>query len=171
MLQVAEGATSTIGNILDRMKELAAQAASSNSGDRTGLQNEFSTLRDEITRIVDTTKYQGTALVDGTMGNAFDAGASELDANAAVQVSTIKGPARPTRTRSPRSTRRTQRHGRSGNVQVLTVASTGAQSVSFDRFGISFSTATGFDISGANDASARTTMWWSPRVPTPPSSW
>ena len=37
-------------------------------------------------------------------------------------------------------------------MQVLTVASTGAQSVSFDRFGLSFSTATGFDISGANDA-------------------
>src|SRR5690606_31859630 len=63
LLQVAEGATSTIGNIVDRMKELAAQAASSNSGDRAGLHAEFETLRQEITRIVDTTQYQGTALL------------------------------------------------------------------------------------------------------------
>lgn len=152
MLQVAEGATSTIGNILDRMKELAAQSASSNSGDRTALQSEFSTLRDEITRIVSTTKYQGNALVDGTMGNAFDAGSSGLDANAAVQVSTIQGNgAAGTYTLAKVDATHVSATDGSGNVQVVTVASTGAQSVSFDRFGISFSTATGFDISGNND--------------------
>ena len=153
MLQVAEGATSTIGNILDRMKELAAQSASSNSGDRTALQSEFNTLREEIGRIVDTTKYQGTALVDGTMGNSFDAANSSLDSNAAVQVSTIKASgAADTYTLAKEDATHVSATDTAGNVQVVTVASTGAQSVSFDRFGISFSTATGFDISGANDA-------------------
>ena len=153
MLQVAEGATSTIGNILDRMKELAAQAASSNSGDRTGLQSEFDTLREEIGRIVDTTKYQGTALVDGTMGNSFDAAAASLDGNVDVQTSTIKaaGTAGTYTLATVDATHVSATDG-SGNVQVVTVASTGAQAVAFDRFGISFSTAAGFDISGNNDS-------------------
>lgn len=148
LLQVAEGATSTIGNILDRMKELAAQSASSNSGDRTGLQNEFSTLRDEITRIVDTTKYQGTSLVDGTMGNAYDSAdvATTLDTNAMVQASSIKGSgAADTYTISAVDGTHLSATDGSGNVQVVTVAATGVQSVSFDRFGISFSTAASFD--------------------------
>jgi flagellin len=153
MLQVAEGATSTVASILDRMKELAAQSASSNSGDRTALQSEFSTLRDEITRIVATTKYQGTALVDGTMGNSFDAANSSIDANAAVQVSTIAGSgAAGTYTLAKVDATHVSATDGSGNVQVATVAATGAQSVSFDRFGISFSTAVGFDISGNNDS-------------------
>ena len=144
MLQVAEGATSTIGNILDRMKELAAQSASSNSGDRTALQSEFSTLRDEITRIVATTQYQGTSLVDGTMGNAYDA-ASAIDSNVMVQASTISGSgAAGTYTISAADGTHLTATDESGNVQVVSVAATGVQSVSFDRFGISFSTASGF---------------------------
>ncbi|MHB1167856.1 MAG: flagellin N-terminal helical domain-containing protein [Longimicrobiales bacterium] len=63
LLQIAEGATQTIGNIVDRMKELAAQAASANSGDRAGLQAEFELLSEEIDRIVDTTKYQDVELL------------------------------------------------------------------------------------------------------------
>ena len=153
MLQVAEGATSTIGNILDRMKELAAQAASSNSGDRSALQTEFSTLRSEIGRIVSTTKYQGNALVDGTMGNSFDVANSDIDANADVQLATISGAGTAgTYTIAKVDATHVSATDGGGNVQVLTVASTGAQSVSFDRFGISFSTAVSFDISGNNDS-------------------
>lgn len=150
LLQVAEGATSTIGNIVDRMKELAAQAASSNSGDRAGLQAEFSTLRDEITRIVDTTQYQGNALVDGTMGNTID-GTSTLTAEATVQGSTIKlsGAAAGTYTFARVDADTLSATDGSGNVQTVDVATTGEQAVSFDRFGISFRTAAGFDASTA----------------------
>lgn len=72
MLQTAEGGANTIAEIVDRMKELAAQAASSNSGDRAIIDAEFQTLRSEIGRIVDTTHYQGTNLIDGSMGTAVD---------------------------------------------------------------------------------------------------
>jgi flagellin len=51
------------------MKELAAQSASANSGDRTQLQAEFATLSTEIDRITGTTDYQGNKLINGTMGN------------------------------------------------------------------------------------------------------
>lgn len=71
MLQIADGAIGTVSSILDRMKELASQANSDNVGvapnsQHTKLDAEFQQLLEEIDRIANTTKYQGTALVDGT---------------------------------------------------------------------------------------------------------
>ena len=69
MLQVMDGATQTVGSIVDRMKELATQANSANVGTQSDkLQSEFTQLRSEIDRIVGTTNYQGTKLVDGSFG-------------------------------------------------------------------------------------------------------
>lgn len=67
LLQVAEGATNQIASIVDRMKELAAQSASDsvNSTGRALIQSEFEQLQQELTRIVDTTKFQGTSLLAG----------------------------------------------------------------------------------------------------------
>ena len=74
MLQIADGAVSTISGILDRMKELATAANSASIGTQQDKLNaEFSQLRSEIGRIADTTKYQGSALVNGTLGNTVDA--------------------------------------------------------------------------------------------------
>jgi flagellin len=71
LLQVAEGATEQITNILQRMKELATQAASSNTGsaDRGNINKEVSDLEDEIDRIATSTKYAGSTLIDGTFGS------------------------------------------------------------------------------------------------------
>ncbi|HZF69218.1 MAG TPA: flagellin [Gemmatirosa sp.] len=67
MLQIMDGATQTVASILDRMKELATQANSANSGDQTDkLDAEFKQLVEEIDRIVLTTKYQGSTLLDGS---------------------------------------------------------------------------------------------------------
>ena len=70
LLQVAEGATEQITNILQRMKELATQAASSNTGstDRSNIDAEVSTLESEIDRIANSTKYSGTTLINGSFG-------------------------------------------------------------------------------------------------------
>ena len=71
LLQVAEGATEQITNILQRMKELATQAASSNTGsaDRDNINNEVSALEEEIERIATSTKYAGSTLIDGSFGS------------------------------------------------------------------------------------------------------
>ncbi len=71
MLQVAEGASDQITNILQRMKELATQAASSNTGsaDRANISSEVNTLETELDRIATSTKYAGTTLVDGNFGS------------------------------------------------------------------------------------------------------
>lgn len=75
VLQIADGATSTISSILDRMKELATQAASDNTTPdaRGKLQDEFFQLQGEIDRIVQSTKFQGKTLLDGSFGLGLDA--------------------------------------------------------------------------------------------------
>jgi flagellin len=71
VLQIAEGSTSTIQKMLERMKELATQSASdtvdgtATEGGRARLSTEFNELRDEIDRIVGSTKFQGQELVSG----------------------------------------------------------------------------------------------------------
>lgn len=75
MLQIADGATSTVSSILDRMKELATQAASDNTSAeaRNKLQDEFLELQAEIDRIVQSSKFQGKTLLDGSFGLALAA--------------------------------------------------------------------------------------------------
>ena len=69
MIQTAEGATNEVTNMLQRMRELAVQAAngSYSDTDRTSLQSEFSELQAEITRIANNTEWNGTKITDGTM--------------------------------------------------------------------------------------------------------
>ena len=77
LLQIAEGSANQIEGILERMKELATQAASANAGnDGDKLDAEFQTLKDEINRIVEDTNYQETALLDGTFAGTFQVGSS-----------------------------------------------------------------------------------------------
>ena len=87
LLQIAEGSASQVENILERMKELATQAASANAGqDRDKLNAEFSQLKNEITRIVDDTKYQGTALLSTAYNQTFQVG-STADASSSINIS------------------------------------------------------------------------------------
>lgn len=71
LLQIAEGSTGTIQKMLERMKELATQAGSDSvdTNGRARIQSEFKQLQEEITRTVDTTKFQGTSLLKGTVGS------------------------------------------------------------------------------------------------------
>jgi flagellin len=79
MIQTAEGATNEVTNMLQRMRELAVQAAngSYSNDDRTSLQSEFSELQAEITRIANNTEWNGTKITDGTMSAVtFQVGAN-----------------------------------------------------------------------------------------------
>lgn len=76
MIQVAEGTLSQIHNILERLKELATEAASDTVGDsdRTHIDSEAEALLAEIDRISEATKYADTQLIWSslvtTWGNA-----------------------------------------------------------------------------------------------------
>ena len=68
MLQIADGALARANDILGRMKALAVQSASGQLSDteRTILNNEYSALRDEITRIGNDTEFNGVKLLAGS---------------------------------------------------------------------------------------------------------
>ena len=70
--QTAEGATQEITNMLQRMRELAVQAAndSNSSADRTALQAEVTELIDEIDRIATDTMFNKTSLLTGSAGTS-----------------------------------------------------------------------------------------------------
>jgi len=75
LLAVAEGSANQIESILERMKELATQASSANASSDIGkIGAEYDTLIEELDRIVDSTKYQGVALLDGTFAGTFQVG-------------------------------------------------------------------------------------------------
>ena len=152
VLQISDGATSTISTILDRMKELATQAASDSvsSNQRTTLNNEFVSLRDEIGRIVDTTKYQGQLLIDGSFGVKFDAANSSLDDGtndiSAASI-TLSGTTVDTYQFSVTTANRLTIENNNGTnptlTQVLTITD-GVQTVNSSLFGISFTTESAF---------------------------
>jgi flagellin len=70
VIQTAEGALNEISSILIRLRELAMQSASEGSisnNERSFLQNEFSALQNEITRIAQSTQFNGQTLLDGSL--------------------------------------------------------------------------------------------------------
>lgn len=90
-MQVADGAAEGIGNNLQRMRELAVQAAngSLNSGDRDNLQVEFAALGAEIGRLSQATKFNNIALVNsGATTFTFQVG-SGTTSNDQITVSTV----------------------------------------------------------------------------------
>ncbi|WP_209588848.1 flagellin [Massilia sp. BHUDP2] len=79
MAQTAEGALSSSGDILQRIRELAVQSsnASNSTSDRKALQTEVTQLTSELNRIANTTEFNGQKLLDGTSGtSSFQVGAN-----------------------------------------------------------------------------------------------
>lgn len=70
LIQTAEGALQESTNILQRMRELSVQSANGiySDSDRKTLQAEVKQLQSELTRISETTTFNGQNLLDGSMG-------------------------------------------------------------------------------------------------------
>ena len=68
LIQVAEGALSETHSILQRMNELATQAANdtNTTADRNAIQSEINQLTSEIDRIQSTTQFNTMNLIDGS---------------------------------------------------------------------------------------------------------
>jgi len=82
MSQTAEGAYGQVGNILQRMRELAVQSATAtmNAGDRSSLQLELDQLIEELNHIADTTNFNNIKLLNGTAKNlVIQTGANQED--------------------------------------------------------------------------------------------
>jgi len=70
MIQTAEGALSESTNILQRMRELSIQSANGiySNEDRASLQAEVDQMKSELTRIAETTSFNGQKILDGSLG-------------------------------------------------------------------------------------------------------
>jgi flagellin len=77
--QTAEGALGKVGDMLQRMRELAVQSANATNGagDRLNLDAEYQALGAEVGRTLTTTKFNGIAiLAAGAGAQAFQVGAN-----------------------------------------------------------------------------------------------
>ena len=82
LAQTAEGAIGKVGDMLQRMRELAVQSANATNGlsDRTNLNAEFTQLKAEITRTLGNTKFNGLAILGADAGpQIFQVGANATD--------------------------------------------------------------------------------------------
>jgi flagellin len=82
LAQTAEGALSKVGDMLQRMRELAVQAgnATNSKSDREALNAELVQLRDEVDRVAKTTSFNGQKVLDGSFtGGVFQVGANSGD--------------------------------------------------------------------------------------------
>ena len=80
MLEVAEGATLEINNMLIRMRELAVQSASGtySDTDREALNLEFGALIEEIDRIAKNTTWNTMSILDGGDANRVTSSAAQI---------------------------------------------------------------------------------------------
>jgi flagellin len=101
-LTVAEGAMSTIGDILQRMRSLVVEGRSDliSTADRNDLQSELTQLRLEIDRIAQNTSFNGRALLDGSASSQLPLSSRQLMINPSLAgggtlIDTIIDPASP----------------------------------------------------------------------------
>jgi flagellin len=103
MSQTAEGALSSVGNALQRMRELSVQSANgtNSTSDQASLQKEFSQLQAEISRVLGGTKFNGVNILAGgasqmtfqvgantTTNDSITMGISDMTADASITAVT-----------------------------------------------------------------------------------
>ncbi len=76
--QTAEGALGKVGDLFQRMRELAVQSANgtNTAADRTSLNQEFVQLAQEATRTLGGTKFNGQSILATTTNSTFQIGAN-----------------------------------------------------------------------------------------------
>lgn len=85
LAQTGEGSLSQVQSALQRIREIAVQSSNATVEDRSGLQAEVDQLTQELSRVIDTTEFNNTKLLDGTSGAlVFQIG---QDGNADHQIS------------------------------------------------------------------------------------
>ena len=149
LYNIAEGAATSVEKMLERMKELSAQAASDSvdANGRTRIDSEFQALAAEITRTVNTTKFQGSTLLDGTFGQKVDTVNSTATAVTGVTVQ-ISGATAGTYTIAQAANAATVTKG--GKTQTITIPAATVASYNFDVFGIKINTDSGFVANSLN---------------------
>jgi len=91
LAQTAEGALGQVSNALQRMRELAVQAAnaSNSDGDKDSLDKEFGELAKEVQRVLGGTTFNGLNVLAGNAGTlVFQVGAN-TSGNDTISITTV----------------------------------------------------------------------------------
>lgn len=95
VVQTAEGALTETHSILQRMRTLSVQAANEGGLSDTAkgnIQDEMKQLQTELTRISDTTQFNGKKLLDGSYQGVFQVGANTSSQDKiTVDIKTLSG--------------------------------------------------------------------------------
>lgn len=91
MIQTAEGAMNEVSNVLQRMRELAVQAANDTNmlEDRQAIQQEIDALRNEVDRLASETEFNSKRLLDGScarLSTSTDPNIQMIDASDDVKA-------------------------------------------------------------------------------------
>jgi flagellin len=148
MVQTAEGALTEVHSILQRIRELAVEAANStlSSADATSIDTEITALGAEINRISGATTFNGQHLLTGALsvsqsgGSAAAGTALGTGHNAvvsAVDVSAARGNATYTMTsQSGGKVTLSDGLGYSQQLTLTAIGATGTETVNFDKLGV-----------------------------------
>lgn len=92
LISIADGALNEIGNVLQRMAELSEQSANGtlSSVQRSALDQEFSSLGSEISRISETTSFNGLQLLSGNASISLQVG-YDSDVNSQISFKGAQG--------------------------------------------------------------------------------
>ena len=92
LIQTAEGALSETHSILQRMRELAVQAASETltNDDRAEIQKEITQLIDEIDRVADQTSFNTQELLNGDDTKIVIHIGANVDQNISIEIGNMK---------------------------------------------------------------------------------
>jgi flagellin len=79
LAQTGLGSLNDVENMLQRVRELAVEYANgtTSESDKEAIENEVTQLKEEITRVGETTKFNGVALLEGGEEITFQVGANE----------------------------------------------------------------------------------------------
>ncbi len=97
LAQTAESALGVITDTMQRMRDLAVQAsngAAVSGSDRNKLQTEFQSLNDELQRVITNTEFNGTKIINGSLGTGanLQVGANTAaDNQITISISNISG--------------------------------------------------------------------------------
>mgnify|MGYP001770233371 CR=1 FL=1 len=160
LIQTAEGALNETHAILQRMRELAVQAANDTNQpeDRQAIQKEVTQLEEELTRIATTTQFNSKALLNGSFGVKLNVtNTNAIGANGIVSVDVSNAVANETYTLTGAAGKLTLTDSK-GNAQALTGLTNGfTGTLNFDKLGVklevnNFQGGTGVTFtSGTND--------------------
>lgn len=104
LAQTADGGLQTLADMIQRMRELSVQAINStnttgDTGDINALNQEYTQLVEEVSRVLTSTKFNGTSLFDTSSDFTFQVGAnsgetitvsaSKLSINTAANIEAI----------------------------------------------------------------------------------